>query len=94
MKVKAGVDMITAALPGLGAGTPVYNAALNALRQLSKHLPGGGPVAGVQSTMLGDLLRKTMQSGILQRVMSQRAQAQPGPEGAQPPMPSSPLPGA
>lgn len=103
-QVKAAVDMITAALPGLGAGTPLYTAALNALRQLSKHLAQGQPTAGVQQTMLQDLLRRTTQNAMFQKMLGQRgAQGQEGspdmsagttPQIAQAPMPSTPLPGA
>jgi hypothetical protein len=104
MKVNSAVDMITAALPGLGSGTPLYTAALNALRQLSKHLAQGQPTAGVQQTQLQDLLRKTMQQALFQKILGQRAaQGQQGnpdqpagasPQMAQAPMPSTPLPGA
>lgn len=104
MRVKAAVDMITQALPGLGAGTPIYTAALNALRQLSKHLAQGAPTAGAQQTMLQDLLRGTVQRALFSRVLQQRsAQGQdqnpnqpagPSPNMAASPMPSLPLPGA
>ncbi|HEX3524765.1 MAG TPA: hypothetical protein VHT52_22085 [Stellaceae bacterium] len=106
MQIKSAVDMITNALPGLGADTPVYKAALNALRQLSRHLGQGAPTAGVQQTQLQDMLRKTIQNAMLQRVMQQQAGQQQGGAGqdqsagpappmqAQPPTPSTPLPGA
>ena len=92
MKVKAGMEMIQSALPGLGVGTPVHTAALRALQQLSRHMASGSPTAGVQSTMLQDLLRRTMQSGLMQKVAGQRASG--GKEGGQPPMPSPPMPGS
>jgi hypothetical protein len=94
MKVKAGLEMIQSALPGLGVGTPLHTAALNAMRQLGKHLAQGSPTAGVQTTMLQDLLRRTMQSGMMQKIAGQRAQRRGGPEGASAPMPSPPMPGS
>jgi len=104
MKVKSGVDLITQALPSLGAGTPLYNAALKALRDLSKHLAQGGPTAGVQQTQLQDLLRGTIQRALFSKIMGQRAAqgqeqnpnqpAGPSPQMAQAPMPSMALPGA
>lgn len=103
-QIKAAVDMITAALPGLSAGTPLHTASLNALRQLSRHLAQGAPTAGVQQTMLQDMLRRTIQNAMFQRILSQRAaQGQQGnaeqpagstPQIAQAPMPSQALPGA
>lgn len=92
MKVKSGLEMIQAALPGLGVGTPLHTAILKAMQQIGKHLAQGSPTAGVQSTMLQDLLRRTMQSGLMQKVAGQRAQG--GREGGQAPMPSPPLPGS
>jgi hypothetical protein len=94
--------MITAALPGLQAGTPLHTASLNALRQLTRHLAQGAPTAGVQQTQLMDLLRRTIQNALMQRLMSQQqgggnpnAPAGPSPQfGGQPPMPATPLPGA
>jgi hypothetical protein len=103
-QIKAAVDMIQAALPGLGAGTPLHTASLNALRQLSKHLAQGAPTGGVQQTMLQDMLRRTIQNAMFQKILSQRsAQGQEAnqdmpagasPQMAQAPMPSTPLPGA
>lgn len=92
MKVKAGLELIQAALPGLGTGTPVHTAALKALQQLGKHMAQGQPTAGVQSTMLQDLLRRTMQSGLLGKIAGQRAAG--GKEGGQAPMPTPPMPGS
>lgn len=104
MSVKAAVDLITAALPGLGAGSPLYTAALNALRQLSRHLAGGAPAAGAQATMIKDLLNRTSQNAMLQKIMSQRAAAGQAtnpdmpagesPQMAEAPTPSMALPGA
>jgi hypothetical protein len=104
MQIKAAVDMITAALPGLGAGTPLHTASLNALRQLSRHLAQGQPAGGAQMTMIQDLLRRTQQNALFQKILSQRAsqgqeQNQDMPAGTSPqmaeaPTPSMPLPGA
>lgn len=105
MQLKTAVDMITAALPGLAAGSKPHTQAVNALRQLSRILPQGAPTAGVQQTQVMDLLRGIMRNALMQRIMANRggAQAPPGgadagapvgPNEAQAPMPSTPLPGA
>jgi hypothetical protein len=103
MKVKSALDLLGNALPSLGAGTPIYTATLNAMRQLSKHVAEGAPTAGVQQTMLQDLLRGTIQRALFSRMMGQRAAqgqeqnpnqpAGPSPQMAQAPMPSMALPG-
>lgn len=106
MQLKTAVDMITAALPGLQAGGKQHTQAVNALRQLSRILPQGAPTAGAQQTQVLDLLRGIIRNGLMQKVMANRggAQAPPGagdagtgpagPDEAQAPMPSTPLPGA
>lgn len=101
--MKSAVDLLNKALPGL-MGSPAYTAVLNALRQLSKHMAAGQPTAGVQQTMLTDLLRGTAQNALFQKLLAQKGaqgqeQNQNMPAGAQPnvgaaPMPSTPLPGA
>lgn len=103
-QIKAAVDMLQSALPGLPAGDKLHSSVLNALRQLSRHLSQGAPGAGVQQTMLQDLLRRTVQNAMFQKILSQRGsqgqetnQDQPAgaaPDMAQAPMPSTPLPGA
>jgi hypothetical protein len=90
MQIKMALDMITTALPGLPAGSEVHRDALQALTRLSRHMPQGTPTAGVQQTMLQDLLRNTARNALLQRVMAQRG----GGAGGSPPPPSTPLPGA
>lgn len=106
MALKSAVDMIQNALHGLLPGSKPHTQAVNALRQLSRILPQGAPVAGVQQTQLQDLLRNTIRNALMQRIMSNQggAQAPPGaadagtgpagPNDAQAPMPSTPLPGA
>lgn len=104
MSIKAAVDLIQSALPGLGAGTPIHTASLNALRQLSRHLAQGQPAAGAQATMLMDLLRRTQQNSMFQKILGQRASqgqasnpdmpAGQSPDMAEAPTPSMPLPGA
>ena len=89
MQVKAAIDMIQAALPGLPTGSEVHRDALQAVNRLSRHMPQGSPTAGNQQTMLQDLLRSTARNAILQKVMAQRGG---GSTGA--PAPSTPLPGA
>ena len=95
LMLKNAIDLIQQSLSGLDAGSQPHRDALNALRQLSRHLPQGAPTAGVQQTQMGDLLRTIMRSALLQRLRGQQGGAgQGGPGGPQPPMPSTPLPGA
>jgi len=91
MMLKNAIDLIQQSLGGLDAGTPPHRDALNALRQLSRHIAQGAPTAGVQQTQLGDLLRMIMRSALLQKL---RGQQGGGGQGQQAPMPSTPLPGA
>ena len=99
MLLKNAIDMIHQALPGLGAGSRPYSDAVRALERLSRHLPQGGPTAGVQATQLQDLLRNTVRNSILQKIMGSQGGGggEPGdmPGGAPAaPMPSTPMPGA
>lgn len=80
------------ALPGLGVGTPVHTAALRAAQQLSRHIGQGSPTAGVQKTMLGDMLQGTVRNALLQKLMGQQGGG--GGPGQQAAMPSTPMPGA
>jgi hypothetical protein len=96
MKIKSAIDLLQQSLGGLPAGENSHRDVLNALRQLSRHLPQGSPTVGVQQTQLGDLLRSTMRNAILQKIMGGQGGggAPGGGQGPQPPMPSTPLPGA
>ena len=102
MMIKSAVDMLTTALPSLPPGSQQHKDTLKAMQQLSKHLPQGAPVAGVQQTQLGDMLRNTVRNALLQRIMASQQGGQGGPPGGgggggpmgQPPPPSTPLPGA
>jgi hypothetical protein len=102
------IGLMNQALPSLGTGTPVYQDTLKALQRISRHLPTGSPGAGVQKTQLEDLLRNIVKNALLSRIMGQQRPNQGGGGGpeqpagpspfpgaaAQPPMPSTPLPGA
>lgn len=93
MQVKAAIEMIQKALPDLPVGSEVHRDALNAVNRLSRHMPQGTPTAGVQQTMLQDMLRQTVRNAMLQRMMAQRGGAAGGGAPNAPP-PSTPLPGA
>jgi len=99
MQMKSAVDMLAATLNMLPTGGQQYKDVLKALQSLSRHLPQGAPVAGVQQTQLGDLLRNTVRNALMQKLMTQQqgggqqGGAQPGGMPA-PPTPSTPLPGA
>ena len=96
------VSILSQALPGLQAGTPIQQDVLRATQRFSKHVQQGQPTAGVQKTSLMDQIAALAKNAILQMIMSQRGQGgaggggQAGPPGAmaQAPMPSTPLPGA
>lgn len=100
------IGMIQQALPGLDPGTPLHQDALRAVTRLSRHVPQGGPTAGVQRTHLQGLLQNVIKNALLSRIMQQQqpqaGQNPNGPTGPSPlpgaaspsPMPSTPLPGA
>jgi hypothetical protein len=89
------VGLIQQALPGLPPGSPMHKDALSAATRLSRHASQGTPTAGIQSTQLQDLLRNVMRNALLHRIMGQQGgQGGQGGGQQQPPMPSTPLPGA
>jgi hypothetical protein len=98
MLLQQAIQLIQQAALGLQPGSPLHRDALKAATQLSRHLGGAtsmGPAMGVQKTMLGDQMKRTVQNMLLQRLFGQKqpgGQPGQGPGGA--PMPSTPLPGA
>jgi len=88
MQIKTALDMIQSALPGLQTGSEMHRDALNAVNRLSRHMPQGTPTAGLQQTLLQNLLRNTARNAMLQRVMASQGQ------GGGAPSPSTPVPGA
>jgi hypothetical protein len=101
------IAMLQQALPGLPPGSPAHKDVLKAAQALSRHAPQGAPAAGVQQTQLQDLLKNVVKNALLQRIMANQGQPQPGQGGGGPggpspmpgaaqqaPMPSTPLPGA
>jgi hypothetical protein len=103
-KLKIAIDLMQSAMHGFEAGSHQYKDILNALRSLSRHLPQMGAQAKLQETHLMDLLRKGKQNPILQAISGLMGGGGGGGgddqggggggEGPQPPMPSTPLPGA
>lgn len=87
MLIKNGLDLFQQALSGLDHESPVYRDVLQSMQRVTRHLAQGAPTAGVQQTQLGDILRMVMRSALMQRLQGQQ-------RGQQPPMPSTPLPGA
>lgn len=83
---------------GLQPGSKLHSDVFRTISQLSRHLGGAagmGPAVGIQKTMIGDQLKRTVQNALLQRILGggQGGQGQGGgPPGA--PMPSTPLPGS
>jgi hypothetical protein len=103
MMLKTASDMINQSLQHLQPGSQMHKDAIKALTTLSRHLPQGAPVAGVQQTQLMDLLRNTVRNAMMQKIMQQKAGAGGAPgmgggppqgPGGGPPAPSTPLPGA
>jgi hypothetical protein len=84
---------------GLQPGSKLHSDVFRTISQLSRHLGGAGgmgPAVGIQKTMIGDQLKRTIQNALLQKIMGSGG-GQPGqPGGGQggAPMPSTPLPGA
>ena len=91
MQLKLALDLLAKAVPGL-VGTPAMAPVTRALNQLSRHVPQGSPTAGVQMTMMRDLMQSARRNPIQQK-LAQMAQAQGG-AGGQQPMPTTPQPGA
>lgn len=93
MLIKNGLDLFQQALSGLDHESPVYRDVLQSMQRVTRHLAQGAPTAGVQQTQLGDILRMVMRSALMQRLQGQQRGGGGG-QGQQPPMPSTPLPGA
>jgi hypothetical protein len=96
------IQRIQMAINGLQPGSPLHRDALDAAKRLSRHLPQGAPTAGVQMTGMRDLMQQIMRSPFMAQIM-QQLQGGGGQRGGgggaagaapQPPMPSTPLPGA
>jgi hypothetical protein len=94
------INILKQAGMGLTPGDKLHSDVYNTIQRLSKHLGGAGglgPAVGVQKTMLGDQMKRTIQNQLLSRVQAMISgkggpgQAQPG---GPPPMPSTPLPGS
>lgn len=83
---------------GLPPGNKLHADVYKTISTLSRHLGGAagiGPAVGIQKTMLGDQLKRTVQNALLSRILPQGGQGGPGGGGPpQAPMPSTPLPGA
>lgn len=103
MLIQQAIGVMQQAMLGLPAGSPLFRDVNKAIGTLSRHLGGMGgmgPAMGVQKTMLGDQLRRTVQQQLLARLFGQQRgrgqgqQQQGSMGGQQPPMPSTPLPGA
>ena len=82
---------------GLQPGSKLHSDVFRTISQLSRHLGGAGgmgPAVGIQKTMIGDQLKRTIQNAILQKIMGSGGQGQPGGGQGGAPMPSTPLPGS
>ena len=87
---------------GLQPGSKLHSDVFRTISQLSRHLGGAGgmgPAVGIQKTMIGDQLKRTIQSALLQKILGGKGQGgQPGQAGGGgaggAPMPSTPLPGS
>ena len=87
---------------GLQPGSKLHSDVFRTISQLSRHLGGAGgmgPAVGIQKTMIGDQLKRTIQNALLQKILGAKGQGgQPGQAGGGgaggAPMPSTPLPGS
>jgi hypothetical protein len=87
---------------GLQPGSKIHSDVFRTISQLSRHLGGAGgmgPAVGIQKTMIGDQLKRTIQNALLQKILGGKGQGgQPGQAGGGgaggAPMPSTPLPGS
>ena len=82
---------------GLQPGSKLHSDVFRTISQLSRHLGGAasmGPAVGIQKTMIGDQLKRTIQNALLQKIMGQGGQGHPGGGQGGAPMPSTPLPGS
>jgi hypothetical protein len=92
------INILKQAGMGLPPGDKLHGDVYKTIDRLSKHLGGAGgigPAVGIQKTMLGDQMRRTVQNQLMSRIQSMMGQG-PGGQGGQqqPPMPSTPLPGS
>lgn len=88
------INILKQAGMGLPPGDKLHSDVYNTIQRLSKHLGGAGglgPAVGIQKTLLGDQMRRTVQNQLLSRIQSMIPQ---GGGQQQPPMPSTPLPGS
>src|SRR5580704_12710065 len=82
---------------GLQPGSKLHSDVFRTISQLSRHLGGAGGMGtavGIQKTMIGDQLKRTIQNALLQKIMGGGGQGQPGGGQGGAPMPSTPLPGS
>lgn len=90
------INILKQAGMGMQPGSKIHSDIYKTISTLSRHLGGPaamGPASGIQKTMLGDQLRRTVQNQLLSRVQQMMAQKGGGGQ-PQAPMPSTPLPGA
>lgn len=105
-KLKIAIDLMQMSLNGFELESKQYGDILKALEALRRHLPEQGNESGLEQTHLVDLLRRAQQNPILQALSGLlgggRGRGRQGGGGGgggqggsqQPPMPSTPLPGA
>lgn len=92
-KLKIAIDLMQVALNGFDEESAQYKDTFRALTDLSRHLPETGNQSGLEQTHLVDLLRRTKQNPVLQALSGLLGGGEDA-QGPQPPMPSTPLPGA
>jgi hypothetical protein len=91
------INLLKQAGMGLQPGDKLHSDVYKTIQNLSKHLGGAGglgPAVGVQKTMLGDQMRRTVQNQLLSRIQGMMGQGGQGGGAGAPPMPSTPLPGS
>jgi hypothetical protein len=91
------INLLKQAGMGLQPGDKLHSDVYKTIQNLSKHLGGAaalGPAVGIQKTMIGDQMRRTVQNQLLSRIQGMMGGGQGGGGGGAPPMPSTPLPGS
>lgn len=94
-QLKIAVDMMQTALQGFEPESKPYVDISNALDKLTPYLPQMGNQSQLERTHIMDILQKAKQNPVLQALSNLiGGGGAPEPQGPQPPMPSTPLPGA
>lgn len=85
-QVRQSIQLLEAALPKFGIGTKQHEAAINAIKGLSKQFPAQDEAPGVQNTALVALQRQMREGAMMRQLMAQQGGGGGGPPGGGGPM--------